>query len=103
MWFLISASDLEQYLDEGRDIYLVDMRDRDSFLREHIRGAVNIPADELPGQVWQLPPEQLIVLYCYHGPQSMLAARKLARRGYQVADVYGGIQAYRAYRGKYLV
>lgn len=102
MWFLISASDLERYLDEGRDICLVDIRDEDSFLQEHIRGAVNVPAEKLPDLVRQLPPGQLIVLYCYHGPQSMLAARELARCGYRVADLYGGIQAYRSYRGKYL-
>ena len=43
--------------------------------------------------------ESLIVLDCYHGPNSMRAARWLASLGYETADVYGGIQAY---RGKYL-
>ena len=39
------------------------------------------------------------MLYCYHGPNSMRAARWLASLGYETADVYGGIQAY---RGAYL-
>lgn len=113
MWFLIGVSELERYLDEGKDLYLVDLRDRASFRRGHIRGAVNIPAEELWEQEaagWEaaeqrrrLPKDRLIVLCCYHGPQSMRAARMLARDGYEVADVYGGMQAYRAYRGKYLV
>jgi len=30
----------------------------------------------------------------------MLAARQLAKLGYEVADVYGGIEAY---RGRYMV
>ena len=42
MWYMISAAQLEQYLDENRWIYLVDMRDSDSCARSHIRGAVNI-------------------------------------------------------------
>lgn len=100
MWFLISAKELEQYLDEGRDLYLVDMRDRASYLRGHIRGAVHIPPEAFPGEIRSQPKERFLVLYCYHGPQSMRAAKWLAEQGYQAADVYGGIQAY---RGKYLV
>lgn len=100
MWFLISAMELEEYLDEGRNIYLVDIRDRDSYEKSHIRGAVNIPDEELPDRMQELPADRLIVIYCYRGPRSMLAARLLSRQGFRVADVYGGIQAY---RGKYLV
>lgn len=100
MWYLISAADLEQYLDEGRGICLVDIRDRDSYEQSHIRGAINIPGEELMGRLGELSGGCLIVLYCYHGPNSMLAARRLSELGYQVADVYGGILAY---RGKYMV
>lgn len=99
MWFLISAEELEQYLEREEDIYLIDMRDRDSYGRGHIRGAVNIPGNELPKRVRQLPEDCLIVLYCYHGPQSMLAARELSKRGFRVADLCGGIRAYEAYKG----
>ncbi len=95
MWYVISAAQLEQYLEEGRWIYLVDLRDWDSFMRGHIPGAVNIPDEELWNRVGELPRDRLIVLYCYRGPRSMLAARQLARCGYQAADAYGGIEAYR--------
>lgn len=99
MCFLISAAELEQYLDKGRDIFLVDIRDRDSYEKSHIRGAVNIPSEELPDRMGELPGDRLIVLYCYRGPHSMLAARMLSGYGYRVSDVYGGIEYY---RGKYL-
>lgn len=99
MWYLISAMDLEEYLDEGRKMFLVDLRDRCSYRKSHIRGAVNIPAEELMDRTGELPRDCLIVLYCCHGPNSMVAARQLSRLGYEVADVYGGILAY---RGKYL-
>lgn len=100
MWYLISVADLEQYLDQGQDIFLIDMRDREAYECGHILGAVNIPGDELMGRLYELPREKLIVLYCYHGPNSMMAARQLAKLGYEAADVYGGIEAY---RGKYIV
>ena len=89
MWYMISAAQLEQYLDENRWIYLVDMRDPASYARSHIRGAVNIPDEKSWGRVGELPLDRFII-----------AARQLARYGYQVADICGGIEAY---RGKYLV
>ncbi|MCI8659593.1 MAG: rhodanese-like domain-containing protein [Lachnospiraceae bacterium] len=99
MWYVISVAQLEQYLDENRWIYLVDMRDPDAYKQSHICEAVNIPEEEFWDRTGELPTDRLIVLYCYRGPRSMLAARQLARYGYQVADVYGGFDAY---RGKYL-
>ncbi len=100
MWYLISAEDLERYLDENREIFLVDMRAPKDYEESHICGAVNIPGDELMQSLHLLPSGKLIVLYCYHGPNSMRAARRLSQLGYQAADVYGGILAY---HGKYLV
>ena len=99
MWYIISTAQLEQYLDENRWIYLVDMRDRASYAQSQIRRAVKIPDAEFRGRVGELPVDRLLILYCYRGPRSMLAARELARYGYQVADICGGIEAY---RGKYL-
>ena len=99
MWDLISGAQLDEYLDQGKRLFLVDMRDARAYRRAHIRGAVNIPYGELRARIGELPQESLIVLYCYHGPNSMRAARWLASLGYKTADVYGGIQAY---RGKYL-
>lgn len=100
MWSLISPSELEQYLDENRDMILVDLRDRNSYQASHIQGAVNIPYEEMAAQLYQLPRNVLIVLYCYHGPRSMLMARYLAEQGFTVADVYGGLESY---QGKYRV
>lgn len=99
MWSLIGPAQLEQYLDYGRDIFLVDLRDRDSYDRRHIRGAVNIPGEELADRMGELPGDRLIVLYCYRGPHSMRASQFLSGQGYRVEDVYGGIDGY---RGKYL-
>ncbi len=99
MWDLISGAQLDEYLDQGTGLFLVDMRDSRSYRRAHLRGAVNIPSGELRSRIGELPRDCLIVLYCYHGPNSMRAARWLASLGYEAVDVYGGI---RNYRGKYL-
>ena len=64
MWYIISAAQLEQYLDENRWIYLVDMRDRNSYAQAHIQGAVNIPDEEFWERVGELPadPDYFILL-----------------------------------------
>lgn len=100
MWNIISGTQLDEYLEEQRDMFLVDLRDPASYQESHIAGARNIPEETLMERLWELPKDKMIVLYCYHGPGSMRAARRLARMGYDTADVYGGIQGY---RGKYLV
>ena len=40
MWDLISGAQLDEYLDQGSNVFLVDMRDASSYRRAHIRGAV---------------------------------------------------------------
>lgn len=100
MWYVISGRELEQYLDEGYPLFLVDMREPLDYEKVHIAGAVNAPTEVFWEKSESFPKDKFIVLYCYHGPNSMRAARELAKKGYQVADVYGGISAY---RGKYMV
>ena len=39
MWDLISGAQLDEYLDQGSNVFLVDMRDANSYRRAHIRGA----------------------------------------------------------------
>lgn len=98
MWSIISTTELEQHLDDGTELVLVDLRDPGDFTREHIKGAINIPYKELPVRYRELPTDRLIIFYCYRGPKGMLAARNLSRAGYRASNVCGGIQAY---RGKY--
>ena len=66
MWDLISGAQLDEYLDQGKRLFLVDMRDARAYRRAHIRGAVNIPYGELRARIGELPQESLVVLYCYH-------------------------------------
>lgn len=45
MWCLIGSRDLERYLDEGREIFLADLRERRDYEMGHICGAINFPGD----------------------------------------------------------
>lgn len=94
----IPAKDLNHIVEEGHGI-IIDLRSEDEYREKHIRGAVNIPYEELEGY-FPYSTGQEIVLYCERGSVSMAAARALAADGYRVQSVVGGIHAY---RGPYLV
>lgn len=95
---LISARDLDFYIESNRKVLLLDVRSREDFEKSHLRSAINIPYEE--EEEWDLPRDKKIVVYCERGATSMMAARKLKDCGYRVASVIGGI---REYRGRNLV
>lgn len=90
---MISVEELDGIINNEKFI-IVDVRDAGEYRRNHIPGAVNISMDHI--RQARLDKEKIIVLYCEHGGNSMVAARELARRGFQVKTVVGGIKAYMA-------
>ncbi|MCM1468507.1 MAG: rhodanese-like domain-containing protein [Alistipes sp.] len=88
---VISAEELDGIINNEKFI-IVDVRDAGEYRKNHIPGAVNISMDQI--RQAQFDKEKIIVLYCEHGGNSMVAARELARRGFRVKTVVGGIKAY---------
>jgi ArsR family transcriptional regulator len=71
---------------------LLDVRPRPEFEAGHLRGAVNIPIDELSGRLEELPKNQRIVAYC-RGVYCLLAdeaADLLIANGFDVVRLDGG-------------
>ena len=101
----ISMRELDCWISCGRTMELIDLRNRSAYEDSHLRGAVNIPYEELENMIEE---ERLfeyregipLVLYCTRGSQSMLACNHLSMRGYPVVNVAGGMAAY---RGKWLI
>jgi hypothetical protein len=87
---------LAQLASSSADIPILDFREREDFAAEHIRGAVNIPIDEIEARVsHELRSDLPLVLYCPRVPgcagtlQSpsassfcAVAARHLTRTGF---------------------
>lgn len=89
----ISAKMLDYYVGRS-DAIIIDLRDKEEYRCGHVRGAVNIPYEEFDENE-DFPRRKTLVLYCDRGGASMMAAKQLARRGYQTRSVIGGFQAYR--------
>lgn len=75
---------------------LVDVRSREEYATAHVPGSLNIPLDEVPSRLADLPGGTLYLM-CGSGKRSSQAARILTGRGYQTVNVAGGItEWYRA-------
>jgi hydroxyacylglutathione hydrolase len=79
-----------------RPLQLIDVRTSHEFHAGHIPGSINIPVGEIPKRLGELPDGPLATI-CEGGYRSSLAASLLAQEGRQdVANVAGGMSAYRA-------
>lgn len=77
-------------------VTLVDVRTPAEFACGNIAGAVNIPLDELRGQLHRIPADRPVVVYCAVGLRGYLASNILRGHGYDVRNLVGGITTYAA-------
>lgn len=75
------------------DAVLVDLRDPISFNTGTLPGARNIPIDNL-GELYQLPGDQKIYVFCQSGEISGAIVELLLDAGYQAYELTGGFRAY---------
>ena len=92
--FQTDVSDVHAAGDD--DFILVDTRDLASWRQGHIPRAVHLPRRMIPMTGAKVLPDKTrpVVVYCW-GPGcdgATKAAHELARRGYQVKEMIGGIE-----------
>ena len=76
-----------------KDVFLLDVRNKDEFSDYRIPGSVNIPLDELfnAETVQKIPLDKEIVTICPHGNRAMIANFALARAGIDSQTLEGGL------------
>ena len=74
---------------------VVDVRDKEEFAKGHIPMAINLPLSDIENGIIGLPKNKVILVYCENGGKSMMAARILSERGFDVINAVGGILSYR--------
>jgi phage shock protein E len=67
---------------------LIDVRTPGEFASGHIKGAVNLPLDELPRQLAKIKTDRPVIVCCASGMRSGAAKRLLTAQGY--AEVHNG-------------
>ncbi len=91
----ITVAELNEKLKFGKHPLVLDVRQPDEFRTGHITGAKLIPLNELHRKIKELPKGREIVCICASGSRSISAAKMLAKEGFSVMNVKGGMLAWR--------
>ena len=85
----ITIDEFKKWRHDKKDLVLIDVRAQDEYRREHIPGAIDIPA----GENMQFAPyrSKAIVLYCWYDSTASEVAEDYAK-GYSMHVLRGGIE-----------
>ena len=95
-WFLSQPKqraydELRAFLNEQPKI--IDVRTPEEFMTDHVKGAINIPVNEVSARLGELGGQQQpIGVYCRSGQRSERAKKALEQAGYKQVVNLGGLQ-----------
>ena len=73
------------------NMLVLDVRPQAVYEKEHIEGAINIPAGQIRARLAELPQDKPIMVHCFKGYTSYVVARILMQNGlYNVLRYAGG-------------
>jgi adenylyltransferase/sulfurtransferase len=94
----MSVKELKQRLDQGDDLFILDVREPFEYQIARIEGRVGghlIPLGDLPKRMNELDTAREIVVQCKSGGRSQRAAEFLAKNGFaKLHNLAGGITAW---------
>lgn len=94
----ISVQDVKNKLDNGEDVFLLDVRTPEEYDTAHIDGSHLFPMDEIPTRLDELREAiqaRPVITICHHGVRSYNVAAALLQRGFEdVSSMSRGIDAW---------
>lgn len=98
---MIQIQEIEKILNSEK-VVVIDLRKIEKFKMGHIPNARNFPFEYIEEWRNEIPDTIAIILYCEHGNQSLLAARKLRGRKGAIYTLVGGYQEFIKKKGSCL-
>lgn len=93
----ISAKQLQETIDSGKKVTLLDVREPQEWEIAHLPDAKLIPLGDVPDRVNELDSSDEIVVYCHHGQRSQRAINFLRKVGFsRLKNLAGGIDSWAA-------
>ncbi|MBR5969509.1 MAG: rhodanese-like domain-containing protein [Lachnospiraceae bacterium] len=86
----ISPADLFAKIDAGEDILIIDVRQADAYGESHLKGAVNIPYQEIPANLDKIPDDKTVFVNCYTGQTSSQTVALLNIAGKYAINIQSG-------------
>jgi hydroxyacylglutathione hydrolase len=91
----MTVHDLEQWIDEGREVDVIDVREPAEWMEGHIAGALHVPMLEAVRRRAELSPERPKAVVCAGGLRSSAVISALKRHGLtNFHNVTGGMAAW---------
>ncbi|WP_409254184.1 rhodanese-like domain-containing protein [Bacillus sp. SCS-153A] len=87
----ITPKEVEELINGGKDINLIDVREEDEVAEGKIPGAVNIPLGLIESRARELDKSKEYVMVCRSGGRSGLACQILENQGVEVINMTGGM------------
>ncbi|GEK13785.1 FAD-dependent oxidoreductase [Aliivibrio fischeri] len=82
-----------EHLNENQ--ILLDVRNPAELINVgYIKGAINIPVDQLRQRIHELPKDKEIIIYCQVGLRGNVAYRQLVNNGFKARNLIGGYRTY---------
>lgn len=96
----VTQDELRQWMADGKDMILLDVREPNDHVHSRIEGSTNIPRGVIELEIDETAPDRnkTIVTYCGGGGRSALAADVLQQMGY--TDVYSLQGGYKQWKEK---
>lgn len=90
----VTAQEAQAQLKGDNPPFLLDVRQKVEFKSGHIPKAKLITLNELPNRLDELPKDRTILCVCQSGSRSGMARRQLAKAGFDVLNLRGGMMAW---------
>ncbi|MFC4354910.1 rhodanese-like domain-containing protein [Chryseomicrobium palamuruense] len=87
----ITPQEVEQQLNEGKELNLIDVREADEVASGHIKGITHIPLGVLEFRMNELDKNKEYIMVCRSGGRSGQATMFLDSQGYNVTNMTGGM------------
>jgi len=87
----ITAEQLQERIENGEKLHLIDVREADEVAEGIIPGAVHIPLGEVPERVNELDQSKSYIIICRSGGRSGNATAFLEEQGYDATNMVGGM------------
>lgn len=103
----ISPPDLDDRLSNGTEPYVLDIRPRKAYQRDHIDGSENVPVygdlqrgddTDLREAIADIPQDRTVVTVCKAGIVAREATSLLEDEGYDAVTLAGGMRRWNGYR-----
>jgi thiosulfate sulfurtransferase len=96
MFERINIKQLNDLMESGKPLHIVDIRDPQSFAAGHIINAKPLDNSNVQDFIANTPKDDHVSVCCYHGNSSQGAAQFLAEQGFtNVSSLDGGFEMWK--------